>query len=89
MSRPPIRILDFHDYRPNGFPGVVKAFHGELDAKVDVVDRASPVSRLAEIIEESLGLGDNSSEPKAPNRLTHAAREGVARGCRFRVCLSH
>jgi predicted O-methyltransferase YrrM len=40
-------ILAFHDYEP-GWPGVVKAFHGELDGKVDVVDRASSllVARL-------------------------------------------
>jgi len=34
-------ILAFHDYVPDGWPGVVKAFHGELDGKVDIVDRAS------------------------------------------------
>jgi predicted O-methyltransferase YrrM len=38
-------ILAFHDY---GWPGVAKAFHGELDGKVDIVARASSlvVARL-------------------------------------------
>jgi predicted O-methyltransferase YrrM len=33
-------ILAFHDFAPEGFPGVVKAFHAELDGRVDVVARA-------------------------------------------------
>lgn len=33
-------ILAFHDYAPEGWPGVVKAFHGELDGKVEIVARA-------------------------------------------------
>jgi len=44
----PGAILAFHDYAPDGWPGVVKAYHGELDGKVDVVARASSllVARL-------------------------------------------
>jgi predicted O-methyltransferase YrrM len=43
----PRGILAFHDYHP-GWPGVVKAFHGELDGKVDIIARASTlvVARL-------------------------------------------
>jgi len=33
--------LAIHDYGPDGWPGVGKAFHGELDGKVDIVTRAS------------------------------------------------